>query len=75
MVHKARLEGSVQSDPDKGRRKVENNLSNQIRTFRIPRYTIRTHQHPRKLPKDDQQRLERLYRLIHSYIFERHLHL
>ena len=53
--HQARPQGSLQPDSDEGRRRMENRVSNTLRTFRIPSYALRTHQRTSNMSSITQQ--------------------
>ena len=54
--HEARSQRSLQPDPDEGRGRMEDRVSNTLRTLRIPRHAIWTHQRTSDLSRTHQQR-------------------
>ena len=54
--HEARPQRSLQPDSDEGRRRMENRVSNTLRTLRILSYALRTHQRTSDMPGTYQQR-------------------
>lgn len=72
-LHDARFKGSIQSDPNSRRGRVEDRFSNKAGTLRIPGHAFRTYQCTGQLPSHDQPCPSELSRSVRSSLSGRHL--